>query len=281
MASMKIALNLESFHHLNETEAVHPADVVHLARELGVDGVELSGRMVAPDREPELLEALDRTGVEVPSCYLFSDLLTPHVDARAEQVRSLQSRLEVVSRLRARRATIIPGALPDGVDPDLARGWIVDSLKQCLPTAKNLGLQVSIENVGFQAGVYARARDLAAICDSVGPEMQLTFDAGNFLFVEEDAVQAFNLLAPRVSHVHLKDWQSIEPSAPPVAIEVTGTDGIRYCGAVLGSGVMKLPGVVRQLSQYGYSGFLSIEYEGVDDPFDAMREGVRYLRSIL
>ena len=169
----KIALNLESFYRLQEQEALNPADVVNLAYELGVDGVELSVRLVTLDREPKLFDALDSTGIEVVSCYVFSNLLTTDADIRQQQVQAIQSGLERVSRFRTGRALIIPGVLPDGVDADAAREWIIEALKQCVPTATDLGLQLTIENVGFQAAVYGRARDVQSICDSVGPEMKV------------------------------------------------------------------------------------------------------------
>ncbi len=150
---------------------------------------------------------------------------------------------------------VIPGALPVGVDADLARGWVIDALQTCLPVAVENGLTLSIENVGFQADVYARAEDLLSI-------------------------DAFDVLKSQVSHVHVKDWKSVEEAAPPMPVELTGTDGVRYCPAVLGDGVVNLVGMIDRLRQNGYDGFVSVEYEGPDDPFDAMRKGVECVRGL-
>ena len=49
----------------------------------------------------------------------------------------------------------------------------------------------------------------------------------------------------------------------------------------LGEGTLDLPRVVARLAQLGYSGRLSIEYEGLGDPWAAMRTGVSYLRQVM
>ena len=277
---MKIALNLESFFGLYQRGGLEPAEVVRLAREIGVEGVELSERLVDPDKEPALLKALAHSDVQVPSCYVFCELLTADPDERQQQIESVCNRFERVARFGAPQMVVIPGALPVGVDADLARGWVIDALQTCLPVAVENGLTLSIENVGFQADVYARAEDLLSICTSVGPEFKLTFDAGNFLLIGEDALDAFDVLKSQVSHVHVKDWKSVEEAAPPMPVELTGTDGVRYCPAVLGDGVVNLVGMIDRLRQNGYDGFVSVEYEGPDDPFDAMRKGVECVRGL-
>ncbi len=277
---MKIALNLESFYGLHQRGKLNPVDVVQLASRVGAQGVELSDRLIEQCDESELLASIEDCGQHVPSCYLFSELLTPDAGHRQGQIDGIRSRFDRVRRLGAPRAVVIPGALPMGVDPDQARGWIVEALRQCAPAASEHGLQLAIENVGFQADVYARAADLLEICTSVA-EMKLVFDAGNFLLVGEDAIDALDLLAPHTVHVHVKDWKPIEAAAPRVEVELTGTDGVRYCPAVLGDGVVNLAGVIRCLKQRKFDGFLSVEYEGVDDPFDAMRKGVEYLTALI
>jgi sugar phosphate isomerase/epimerase len=49
----------------------------------------------------------------------------------------------------------------------------------------------------------------------------------------------------------------------------------------LGEGVLDVRAVVGRLAQLGYTGHLSIEYEGLGDPWQAMRAGVSYLRDSL
>ena len=277
---MQIALNLESFFGMYQRGGLEPTDVVRLASEIGADGIELSERIVDQEKESILLEALAHSGVQVPSCYVFCELLTPDPDERQRQIESVCCRFERVSRFGAPQAVVIPGSLPDETDADLARGWLIEALQSCLPIAAENGLTLAIENVGFQADVYARAVDLQSICMSVGSDFKLTFDAGNFLLISEDALDAFDLLASRVVHVHVKDWQPIDAAAPPMPIELTGANGIRYCPAVLGDGVVNLPGMIDRLDQSRYDGFISVEYEGPDDPFDSMRKGVEYLRAL-
>jgi len=278
---MKIALNLESFFGLHQRGGLDPVEGVHLAETLGVEGVELSDRLIDTSDETDLLRALESTGKSVPACYLFANLLVADAAERSRQIESVCRRFERVRRFAAPVATVIPGAYSQDVDPDEARGWLIEALQQCLPVAQAHGLQLTIENVGFQPNVYARHENLRTICESTGTEMRLVVDAGNFFLVGEDVLTALRYLQSRMVHVHVKDWQAIDPATAPMEIELTGSDGVRYCGVALGEGAVNLPGVVRQLMQMEYHGFLSIEYEGDVDPFDAMRKGVDHLRSLI
>jgi sugar phosphate isomerase/epimerase len=58
-------------------------------------------------------------------------------------------------------------------------------------------------------------------------------------------------------------------------------DGQLYLGEVLGKGVLNLAAAVTRLRQLGYNEWISVEYEGVDEPHEAARHGVDYLRSLL
>ena len=48
-----------------------------------------------------------------------------------------------------------------------------------------------------------------------------------------------------------------------------------YLGEILGKGVLDLRKAVRALRQLNYDGWISVEYEGVDDPHNAFGIGLR------
>jgi sugar phosphate isomerase/epimerase len=65
----------------------------------------------------------------------------------------------------------------------------------------------------------------------------------------------------------LVDLKDFRPADPNQTIQVyKALDGRTYTGAVTGDGRVDLPAVVSILRDGGYSGWLSLEYEGPADP---------------
>src|SRR5262249_20079252 len=146
---------------------------------------------------------------------------------------------------------------------------------------RELGVTMTIPDVGIAAELSGTTVHLNAICDAVGPDLRVTYDVGNFLLAGEEPLAPLERIASRIAHVYLKDWQIYPPGAPAPAGSFTGLDGTQYYGMAMGEGVLDLPEAVARLDRLGYAGHLSIEYEGRGDPREAMRTGVRYLRRVL
>jgi sugar phosphate isomerase/epimerase len=57
--------------------------------------------------------------------------------------------------------------------------------------------------------------------------------------------------------------------------------GAKLQGAIVGEGVVDVAGCLRALKRTRYSGFLSLEFEGPEDPRVGCSKGLANLRSIL
>ena len=80
---------------------------------------------------------------------------------------------------------------------------------------------------------------------------------------------------------HAKDFHVKPKSAmPPTGWFATPTK-IALRGAIAGHGVLDLPAQIKLLKNAGYNGFLSLEFEGIEEPTTAIKLGLDYLRAIL
>jgi sugar phosphate isomerase/epimerase len=257
------------------------AAVVRFVRELGVEAVELMDGFIRDGQEDAIARALADTGC-THVCYdVDGDFVQSDPAARQAAVGRVVAGLERGARLGAQRALVVPGSLKEGVSPAVARSWIVEGLKQCLPAAARLGLPLTIEDHSSQAAVYGRSEHLEYICGGVGPRLQVTYDVGNFLLADENPGAAAIRLGSRIVHAHYKDWHALKPDDDRPTRVVTSPDGARYTGAVLGEGVVDLVAATAALRQIGYQGHVSVEYEGVGDPREAVSRGVAYVRKLL
>jgi sugar phosphate isomerase/epimerase len=193
-------------------------------------------------------------------------------------VAGFHAELRRAAGLGARTVLVIPGTPREDVAHETAREWFAAALRDSLEEARRLGVTMMVANVGWQPVVYGTSEQILGICDAVGPELKVTYDVGNFLLSGEDNMRALEREAPRMVHVHFKDWKVVPPPAPRA---FPGIDGRLYEGEVLGDGVLNLPEAARRLRQLGYRGWVSVEYEGTGEPREAARRGVAYLRSLL
>ncbi len=275
---MRLAGYTYSFATLLDKGQIDTAGIIRYYRELGVSGVEITGGYVREGEVPEVRRALAETGIAV-ACYdLVCDVVTADRGQRQEQVAKLQGDLRLAAGLGARTVLVIPGVPRPGIENATARQWFAEALRECVPEAERLGVTMTVANVGWQPVVYGTTEQILGICEAVGPALKVTYDVGNFLLAGEDNLRALQREAPRLVHVHFKDWKVVPPPAPHA---FPGVDGKLYEGEVLGDGIVNLPEALQLLRTLGYQGWISVEYEGIGEPRAAARRGVEYLRSLL
>ena len=110
------------------------------------------------------------------------------------------------------------------------------------------------------------------------PAFGLTIDMGNFMCVNADPVAAVRQLLPYAIHAHVKDFH-IRPkkTMPPSGWFATPTP-IALRGAIVGHGAIDIPAQLKLLKRAKYAGWLSLEFEGMEDPELGVREGLKFLR---
>jgi sugar phosphate isomerase/epimerase len=172
---------------------------------------------------------------------------------------------------------VVPEMAHHPGDARAGRRAFCDSLRESLAAAERLHLTLTVENLGFMADLYGRSEHLLEMCAAVGPQLMVTFDAGNFLLAGEDTQSALQRLFPKVAQVHFKDWKAVPAGTP---CSYPGVDGCHYQGAALGEGEVDLSAVLRRLQALGYSGTIAVEYEGPDDPLAAVGRGLAHLRKL-
>ena len=130
--------------------------------------------------------------------------------------------------------------------------WCIDSIQQCLPTAEENGVLLALENHwGLCSTPEGQLRIKKAI---ESPWLGIMMDTGNFL---EEPYSKLEMLAPHTNFVQAKtyygggEWYSLE------------LDYKRIFGI---------------LKKVNYNGYVSLEFEGKEDPFVAVPKSIAMLR---
>lgn len=138
---------------------------------------------------------------------------------------------------------------------------MVEGAKEIAQYAAQYGIVSSVENHGLLMNGSERVRRLIHLVDE--PNFKTTLDVGNFMSVDENPAVAVAANAPYASIVHLKDFY-IRRTNPGEGWNRT-PGGQYILGSIVGYGDLDMTGIVRGILDAGYDGFVSIEFEGIED----------------
>lgn len=288
---MKLAISTYSllqWRNAHKKTIEHSLDAI---ADLKVHGVEFAGldRLDAdgtPKRAAQLRRHAERRKLRIAGYCTSAELLV-YSEGQRKAVARLKREVEVAAALGASR-----------MRHDVTRGFgewsrgvrgaktfenvlktVVPAIREVADFAATHGVRTSVENHGFYLQTPQR---IAALIKAVNhPNFALTLDMGNFLCAESDPVAAVKRLLRYAQMVHVKDFHvRSKKNVPPTGwFKTPFSTALR--GAILGHGVIDIPAEIRILKSRGYDGFLSVEFEGMEEPIRALALGLEYLRGLL
>src|SRR4051794_167793 len=256
---------------------------------LGVKGVEFAGLDDKAKANPirraaALRKRAEKNGLKVASYCIGAELLRPIHEQRSE-VERLKREVDVAAELGvpSMRHDVTRGfgdntkGIRIAKTFDAALKVLIPAIRDVSDYAATKGVKTSLENHGFFMQDSRRVEKLIKSVDH--DNFALTIDMGNFLCVNEDPVAAVKRLAKYAVMAHVKDFH-VRPkeTVPPSGWFKTPTE-IALRGAIVGHGAIDVPAQIQHLRRSGYNGFLSLEFEGMEEPLGAVRLGLEYLRA--
>ncbi len=280
---MKLSISMYSLNPAVRDKKVDLPGFIRFAKEQGVDAVELLWMYWGSDLEREIdetQELLSELGLKVSAYDAGNNFVNPDIKVRQSQIEHVKECIDVAAKLGAPTVRVFCGD-SSNKDPEFIKKstkWIVESFKECTPYAKDKGIKLGIENHGLFAG---KSHQLIEIMEKVdSPNLGLTFDTGNFLLVDEDPSKAIDIVKDKVFHVHFKDFVPVSKDASGGRI-YRSLEGKAYKACIGGKGAVDLKKISSVLKGNGYEGWLSIEFEGPEDPFLGTEESVKFAKGLI
>jgi sugar phosphate isomerase/epimerase len=134
-----------------------------------------------------------------------------------------------------------------------------------------------VENHGFFVQDSRRAEKLVnrVAHDNFG----LLVDMGNFTCADEDPVTAVGRVAPYAFYVHAKDFHIKSGQGQNPGTGFFRSRGGAYLrGAVIGHGDVPVKQCLDALRAAGYDGYVSLEFEGMEENQKAIAIGLENLK---
>jgi len=274
---MKVGVSMWSYVSHFQQGKMDVLSFIDTAKGLGVDGVELLDYFWKDKTTelPKVKAKLAALNLPVSAYAIGNDLTSEDPAERANQVQAIKDGVDMAVELNTNRVRVFAGH-HDEVGFEKALGWIIAGLKEGAKYAESKGVVLCLENHGTLAG---KGEQVKAILDAVGsPALKANPDTGNFMCVNQNPTEAIKIVAPFTGSVHFKDFRWAKPEEKEHVYE--GLEGSRVIGTSIGEGDVDLPKVVQSLRDAGYNGFLTIEYEGVEDPETALPRSVAFAKSV-
>lgn len=202
----------------------------------------------------------------------------------AAQVETLKKEVEIAATLGAHRmrhdATGGKDATGKAYTWEEALPILAEGYGRVTEYAMGLGINTMIENHGYFAQDAARVKSLI---EAVGNRnFGWLVDMGNFMCADETPVASVAIAAPLAAHAHAKDFHFKKKGefVPKHGwFSTRGGDSLR--GAMIGHGVVNVPECLKILRSAGYDGWLSVEFEGMEDCLMALKYNLETLRELV
>ena len=280
---MKIGVSMWSYVRAVKDGRLDIPSFIHEAKRAGADGVELLDffyRDVASERQAAQ-QALRETGLPCPIFSISQNFAKPTEEERRAQLEKIKFGVDEAVHLESEVVRVFAGDDSEGITFDQARSWIVEGLAEASKYAHSKGKKLALENHGTLAG---RGEQVKSLIDDVramagNDALGANPDTGNFLIVNQPSHEAIRQVASYAYMVHFKDFAP-EPSGF-TGFAYQTVDGRKLVGTAVGEGTVDLGQCLLALKDAGFDGWLSVEYEGEEDPLPAVRRSIENARKFL
>lgn len=154
---------------------------------------------------------------------------------------------------------------------------VADACRELADYAKQFGITTSVENHGYHFQGSERVHRLVNL---VGRDnFRTTMDIGNFTCADEDPVIAVRNNISIASFIHFKDFLMRKKIAAPDGF--FGTLHGRFLRATItGHGDVDLVSIAGIIRESGYDGYVSIEFEGMEECREAVRISLANVKAL-
>jgi L-ribulose-5-phosphate 3-epimerase len=270
----RIGVSTYSFWQFNGPKENTPMeDCIEKAARMGFDGIEFLLMQMASE-ENSYLQKLKRqafhAGLDIMGFSTHQGFVYPDKKTRDEEVAKTIRQIELAYMLGIPTMRLNTGrwnttkSFDDlmankGIEPilegytvDQGFEWVIDAIGQCIPTAEKCGVVLGLEN---HWGLGRTAEGVLRIVNTINsPWLQITSDTGNFL---ENQYEQLELMAPKTFLIQAKTYYG---------------GGKWY---TLDIDYKRVAAIFRKAD---YRGYISIEFEGNEDPMTAVPKSLDLIR---
>lgn len=286
---MKTAISTYSYTRLLKSGEMDFHAVLDKTKEIGFDGVELAhiddwGGDDCLTLAVDLRDYCAKIGLPVVSTVTAADFINGSGGDLEAEVRRVCRIVDMAAVMGA------PVMRHDAVGRYPADGSyrtfsdmlprLADGIRRVAAYAEGKGVRTMVENHGFVCQDSTRVEALAAAV--AHKNFGLLVDVGNFVCADEDPAVAVGRVAHLAFHVHVKDMIVKDGNGQNPGRAFGRTRAGNYMrGTIIGHGSVPVVKCLAALKKAGYDGYVSMEFEGIEDTITGIQMGYENLRSYI
>jgi sugar phosphate isomerase/epimerase len=278
---MNISVSTYSFNRLLAGKEMTQFDCIAKTMEMGFDAIEFSDILPPEGKSKEeyarvLGAECRKVGLPVSSLTFAADFLNGSQGNTGDEVNRVKKMIDIADILGAK--LVRHDAIWTSDQPfDKTLPIAANACREVTGYAQSKGIRTTVENHGYFYQDSDRMEKLYTAVDH--PNFGLLLDMGNFLCVDENPAEAIGKLARFAFHAHAKDFHiksAMHPDPGEGFIKTRSENYLR--GSIIGHGNVPVLQCIKALKRVNYAGCLAIEFEGMEDPLQAISISLKNLR---
>ncbi len=193
-------------------------------------------------------------GVPFSGAACGSSMVQASAEKRQQVLEDIEKWIDVTDRLGASHLRVFGGELPPGTSVKQGTNWVVETMKPACDYAGKRGITLGIED---HSGVTQNADVCLEIMHRVNsPYAGINLDITHFIpTASEDPYAQIKACVPYATHTHIRDH--FDDGTP-----------------------IDMDRVWKMFHDGGYKGFMSVEYEGKEQPLTGIPKLMRKVRAL-
>lgn len=261
------------------------------ARRLGIDGVQIyattgifNPEELTSERKEFYRTLLKENGLEISA--LCGDMGGYGFEIEADnaiRIRKTKRILDLAQEFGTSIVTTHIGVIPtDTENPRFS--VMLKAMNECGRYAYAKGMTLAMETGPEMANT------LKKFLDKTDGGIGVNLDPANFTMVTgQDAVEAVEILKDYIVHTHVKDGRKLDADLDPEAVyhafAVGGVEALNACKGFeelpIGQGDVDWKRYIAALKRIGYNGYLTIEREAGENPYEDIEGAIKFIRANL
>ncbi|WP_282937898.1 sugar phosphate isomerase/epimerase family protein [Paenibacillus sp. RC67] len=281
---MKLGLSSYSLVRAIRSQELDILGAIDWIAENGGEHVEIVPIGFNLTENPELIDAIRNkaaaAGIEVSNYAIGANFITESREQYEAEIERVKREVDIAHGLGVKRMRHDVASRKDTsmirFQEDLE--LLASACRQIADYASQYDIVTSVENHGYYIQASDRVQALIHAVDR--PNFRTTLDIGNFMCADENSVAAVKKNISFASMVHVKDFYLRPAHLNPGTGWFPTASGNHLRGAIVGHGDIDMRQVISIVKYSGYDGYISVEFEGMEDCYTGSKLGLETVRRL-
>ncbi len=268
-------------------------------RAAGIEAVEINLQYLM--EHTEVISYLEQADLQISCIYDFYEM------DRLDETLHMTKHIEMANKVGAENILVVPGFLSEqealemqsykneyeAMSAFLNRNEKILLMLQQMRVISKMGtehqINVTIEDFDDVKSPVSSINGIRYFLEQVS-NLKYTLDMGNFVYNNEDVLEAWEILKYKVVHVHCKDRGAVleENKMQELDYNINGANRLDkkhinrgLLTVAVGDGYMPISELVEKIKETGYSGYFVIEHFDAPNQEEYMRRSTEFLKGCI